>query len=113
MKDIIQTGKEVIHLEALALARLTQLIDVPFAKAVSLIGACRGKVVVSGMGKAGLIGTKIAATFSSLGTASFFMHPADASHGDLGMVSGLDVLLLLSNSGESGEITSLLPSLKP
>ena len=112
--EIIETGKQVIHLEAKALFALEELIDSSFTQAVTLIQSLegKGKLIISGMGKAGLIGAKIAATFSSLGTASFFMHPAEASHGDLGMVSETDVLLLLSNSGASEEVIHLIPSFK-
>lgn len=109
--DIVKTGKQVLTLEADSLARLAESLDSSFDQAVGLIRKSRGKVVVSGMGKAGLVGTKIAATFASLGTSSFFMHPAEASHGDLGMVSAADVLLLLSNSGSSTETTALLSPL--
>lgn len=109
--DIVKIGKEVLSIESQSLSRLADRIDSSFAQGVNLIRESRGKVVVSGMGKAGLIGVKIAATFSSLGTPSFFMHPAEASHGDLGMVSRDDVLLFLSNSGSSSEITTLLPAL--
>ncbi|MFA6042025.1 MAG: KpsF/GutQ family sugar-phosphate isomerase, partial [Methylophilus sp.] len=89
-----------------------QRLDAEFEKAVSLILQCQGRVVVSGIGKSGHIGRKIAATLASTGTPAFFMHPAEASHGDLGMITGQDVVLALSNSGESNEIISILPHIK-
>ena len=110
--NIISRGKKVLEIEIAGLQQLLPSIDYSFVAAVDLIRCCRGKVIVSGMGKAGLIGKKIAATFSSLGISSFYMHPAEASHGDLGMVTSDDVVLLVSNSGESVEVNSLLPSLK-
>ena len=93
---------------------LEKLIDYSFVQAVKLIQSLKGKgkLVISGMGKAGHIATKIAATFSSLGTSSFFIHPAEASHGDLGMVGAFDVIMLLSNSGASEEVNYLIPSFK-
>ena len=111
-RELLETGKKVLSLEASAVRTLAEMLDENFLKAVDFIVKCRGKVVVSGMGKAGLIGQKIASTFSSLGRSSFFMHPADASHGDLGMVKPEDVVILLSNSGESAEVTTILPALR-
>jgi arabinose-5-phosphate isomerase len=87
-------------------------LDIGFAEAVNLILACTGRVVVSGMGKSGHIGGKIAATLASTGTPAFFMHPGEASHGDLGMITHNDVVLALSNSGESNEIVSIVPLIK-
>lgn len=99
----------VIDAEIAALEVLKKNLDASFAKAVDVMLACRGRVIVSGMGKAGLIGHKIAATLASTGTPAFFMHPAEALHGDLGMITADDVCLFMSNSGESDEITRLLP----
>ena len=112
MENILKIAKEVIENEADVIKNLSKNINEHFGKAVLSILNCKGKVVISGMGKAGLIGKKIASTFSSLGTSSFFMHPAEASHGDLGMLTREDVVILLSNSGESFEISSIIPSIK-
>jgi arabinose-5-phosphate isomerase len=87
-------------------------VDERFAQAVQMMLACRGRVVVMGMGKSGHVGRKIAATLASTGTPALFVHPAEASHGDLGMVTGDDVVLAISNSGESDELTAILPVLK-
>ena len=87
---------------------LIERLDDQFAKAVDLLFRCKGKVVVSGMGKSGLVGQKIAATMASTGTPAFFLHPADGIHGDLGMVGRADVLIAISNSGETQEILQLL-----
>ncbi|WP_367104402.1 SIS domain-containing protein [uncultured Psychrobacter sp.] len=103
---------DAINTEKAALALLTEQIDDRFAKACDIILACKGRVVVTGMGKSGLIGRKIAATFASTGTPAFFMHPGEAGHGDLGMLVKGDVLLAISNSGESDEIKTLLPVVK-
>src|SRR5205085_8473007 len=100
---------ENLRLEAYALQSVSHLLDLSFCKAVQLLHDCRGCVIVSGMGKAGLIGQKIAATLSSTGTRAHFLHPADAVHGDLGAVHPDDVVLILSNSGETEEICRLLP----
>ena len=103
---------EAINTERSALTLLTEQIDERFAQACDVILACTGRVVVTGMGKSGLIGRKIAATFASTGTPAFFMHPGEAGHGDLGMLVKGDVLLAISNSGESDEIKTLLPVVK-
>jgi arabinose-5-phosphate isomerase len=110
--DVIQTGKKVLKTEAEAVAGLIERIDDRFAKAVEMIFASRGRVVVTGMGKSGLVGKKIAATLASTGTPAFFMHPAEASHGDLGMVTSDDVVIAISNSGETEELAGLIPFLK-
>jgi arabinose-5-phosphate isomerase len=112
VNSVIERGQEVIRLEAETLVNISSLIDNSFSTAVEYIGTCKGKVIVSGIGKAGIVARKIAASFSSLGTSSFFMHPADASHGDLGMVTRDDIMLLLSNSGDSLETNALIPSIK-
>ncbi|CDZ78700.1 Arabinose 5-phosphate isomerase KdsD [Legionella massiliensis] len=105
-------GLAVIETEAQAVFKLTQRIDHRFETACELLLACKGRVVVTGMGKSGHIGSKIAATFSSTGTPSFFMHPGEASHGDLGMITRQDTVLAISNSGFTEEIITLLPLLK-
>ncbi|MDN3399008.1 KpsF/GutQ family sugar-phosphate isomerase [Psychrobacter sp. APC 3426] len=111
-EQFISTAIEAINTEISALALLTEQIDDRFAQACDIILACKGRVVVTGMGKSGLIGRKIAATFASTGTPAFFMHPGEAGHGDLGMLVQGDVLLAISNSGESDEIKMLLPVVK-
>tara|TARA_R110002126_G_scaffold6119_9_gene32241 strand:+ start:7588 stop:8577 length:990 start_codon:yes stop_codon:yes gene_type:complete len=107
--DRLAQAREVIRIEAEAIARLEGLLDQRFDAAVDLILACDGQVVVTGMGKAGLIGQKISATLASTGTPSFFLHPADALHGDLGRLRPGDVVLALSNSGETAEVNAVLP----
>ena len=111
-EQFITTAIAAINTEKAALELLTEQIDDRFAQACDIILACAGRVVVTGMGKSGLIGRKIAATFASTGTPSFFMHPGEAGHGDLGMLVKGDVLLAISNSGESDEIKMLLPVVK-
>ncbi|MFA3781037.1 arabinose-5-phosphate isomerase KdsD [Yersinia sp. 1652 StPb PI] len=110
--DFQQAGKQVLQIEREGLAQLDQYINDDFAKACDAIFNCHGKVVVMGMGKSGHIGCKIAATFASTGTPAFFVHPGEASHGDLGMVTPQDIVLAISNSGESNEILALIPVLK-
>ncbi|MFQ5931911.1 MAG: SIS domain-containing protein [Nitrospiraceae bacterium] len=108
----IQEGKRVLGIEARAIASLIDRLDHRFAGAVDLLYACEGKVVVSGMGKSGLIGQKIAATLAGTGTPAFFVHPAEGIHGDLGMLSRRDTLIAISNNGETEEILKLLPFMK-
>lgn len=108
-----QWGRRVIDVEKTALDNLYQFVDSDaFASACDMILSCSGKVIVMGMGKSGHIGNKIAATLASTGTPSFFVHPGEASHGDLGMISENDVVLAISNSGESTEILTLMPVIK-
>lgn len=102
-------GRRVLAIEARAVESLINRLDDRFAKAVELLFQCKGKVVVSGMGKSGLVGQKIAATMASTGTPAFFLHPAEGIHGDLGMVGRADVVIAISNSGETQEILQLLP----
>ncbi|TAK09425.1 MAG: KpsF/GutQ family sugar-phosphate isomerase [Candidatus Manganitrophaceae bacterium] len=109
---ILEEGKRVLRIEAQAITDLIDRIDGRFVEAVELCYSSKGRVVVIGMGKSGLIGKKIAATLASTGTPAFFLHPAEGIHGDLGMVSKEDVALLISNSGETEEILRVLPSLK-
>ena len=105
-------AKDCLRIEAEAVAALISRIDRQFSSAVQLILDCQGRVIVSGMGKSGLIGRKIAATLASTGTPAFFLHPAEAIHGDLGMVVADDIVLAMSNSGETTEIVNILPALK-
>ncbi|MFP5595435.1 arabinose-5-phosphate isomerase KdsD [Kluyvera sp. 142486] len=107
-----QAGREVLAIEREGLEQLDQYINQDFSEACEKIFYCTGKVVVMGMGKSGHIGRKMAATFASTGTSAFFVHPGEAAHGDLGMVTPQDVVIALSNSGESNEILALIPVLK-
>lgn len=109
---MLELARRVLRIEAQEVEALADRLDGRFADAVELVLACRGRVVVSGMGKSGHVGRKIAATLASTGTPAFFMHPAEASHGDLGMITGQDVVLALSNSGESGELLAIVPQIK-
>jgi arabinose-5-phosphate isomerase len=104
--------RRVLTLEAAALRRVLSAVDARYAKAVDLLAACRGKVVVTGMGKSGLVAQKIAATFSSTGTPALFLDPAEAMHGGLGAVQKGDLVLAIGKSGESGELNALLPTLR-
>ena len=106
--DFLQTARRVITREAEALEMLSAALNGSFTRAVELIMAAKGRVIVSGMGKSGHIARKIAATFASTGTPSMFIHPAEASHGDLGMVMSGDVVLVLSNSGETSELADII-----
>ncbi|GKS58835.1 arabinose-5-phosphate isomerase [Nitrospira sp.] len=108
----LDRGKRVLEIEARAISALVDRLDARFDRAVSILMVCQGKVVVTGMGKSGLVGQKIAATLASTGTPAFFLHPADAIHGDLGMVTRGDVVLAISNSGETEEVVKLLPIIK-
>lgn len=110
--QLIEIGQAVIDAEAAALTDLRQRIDASFTNAVRDILATEGRVVVIGMGKSGHIGGKIASTLASTGTPAFFVHPAEASHGDLGMITRHDVVLALSNSGETPEIVAIVPTIK-
>lgn len=105
-------GRAVIRTEATAVLALEARINVNFAKACAYLLACEGRVVISGMGKSGHIGSKIAATLASTGTPAFFVHPGEASHGDLGMITSKDVVIALSNSGETAEILTILPRIR-
>ena len=105
-------AQKVLRMEAEAILELVPRVDKHFDAAVEMILACKGRAVVTGMGKSGLVGRKIAATLASTGTPSFYLHPAEGIHGDLGMVSESDVVIALSNSGETGEVLHILPSLR-
>ncbi len=108
----IELGLAVLKTEAAAVSALTERLDQTFHDACDLVLRCEGRIVVTGMGKSGHIGNKIAATLASTGTPSFFMHSGEASHGDLGMITAQDLVIAVSNSGETSEITLLLPLLK-
>ena len=110
--DVIKAAQDIFDIEIEALRKTRDSLGEDFAKLVDLVLHCKGKTVLTGMGKPGHIGTKIAATLASLGTPSFFMHPAEAMHGDLGMLSDSDVVIMMSYSGESSEVINLLPALK-
>lgn len=112
MDNILDIAKRVLKIEADAVSALTEKLNSNFEKAVEIIFNSKGRVVVTGMGKSGLVGKKIAATLASTGTPAFFMHPAEASHGDLGMVTADDVIIAISNSGETEELVGLIPFLK-
>jgi arabinose-5-phosphate isomerase len=108
----LQLARETLDIEATALLRLKERLDERFVQAVNMVLAVQGRVVVTGMGKSGHIGRKIAATLASTGTPAMFVHPGEASHGDLGMIKTVDVVLAISNSGESDELVAILPVLK-
>ena len=112
MSEILDTAREVLKLEGAELLRHAELIGDEIERAVNLILACKGKVIVTGVGKSGHIGVKIAATLASTGTPSFFVHPTEALHGDLGMIGKDDMVLAISFSGESEELVRILPHLK-
>jgi len=110
--DVLSVGRRIVATERDGLSQVLELLDGSFVRAVEALLNCTGRVAVCGMGKAGLIGSKIAATLSSTGTPAYDLHPVEAIHGDLGMVHAEDVVLAMSNSGESGELVSLIPQLK-
>lgn len=112
IEKICELGRNVIETEAKMISSLTTRIDQNFADACKFLFHCTGRVAVMGMGKSGHIGKKIAATFASTGSPAFFIHPSEAKHGDMGMLTSQDVLLAISNSGESEEIISILPFIK-
>jgi arabinose-5-phosphate isomerase len=112
MDNILDIAKKVLKTEAEAIAALIDKLNGNFEKAVEMIYECKGRVVVTGMGKSGLVGKKIAATLASTGTPAFFLHPAEASHGDIGMVTERDIIIAISYSGETNELTGLVPFLK-
>lgn len=112
MEAMLERAREVLRMEAEAVLELIPRIDDNFAAAVKMILDCEGRTVVTGMGKSGLVGRKLAATLASTGTPSFFLHPAEGIHGDLGMVTCHDVVIAMSNSGETMEVINILPSLR-
>jgi arabinose-5-phosphate isomerase len=111
-EKLLALARETFAIEAAAVQGLSGRLSASFAQAVALMLQCRGRVVVMGMGKSGHVGRKMAATLASTGTAAMFVHPAEASHGDLGMIKAVDVVLAISNSGESEELTAILPVIK-
>ena len=110
MEAMLKHAQDVLRMEAEAVLELVPRVDENFAAAVKLILDCQGRTVITGMGKSGLIGRKMAATLASTGTPSFYLHPAEGIHGDLGMVTESDVVIALSNSSETGQIMNILPS---
>lgn len=112
MENTLAHAQNVLRMEADAILELLPRVDENFIAAVQLILDCHGRVVITGMGKSGIIGRKLAATMASTGTPSFYLHPAEGIHGDLGMVTAEDVVIALSNSGETGEVLNILPSLR-
>lgn len=112
MDNMLEHAQAVLRMEAEAILELIPRIDESFEAAVKLVMESKGRLIITGMGKSGLIGRKMAATLASTGTPSFFLHPAEGIHGDLGMVTADDVVMALSNSGETGEVLNILPSLR-
>ncbi len=112
LSKINELAKEVLEIEANSILRLKSNIGDAFDKAIDILYNCRGRVIVTGMGKSGLIGKKIAATMSSTGTPSYFLHPAESTHGDSGVITREDVIIAISNSGETQELMNLLPLIK-
>ncbi len=110
--NLLRLARQVLETEANAITALAPRLDERFNQACRLLLACRGRVVVMGMGKSGHVANKIAATLASTGTPAFYVHPGEASHGDMGMITGEDVVLILSNSGETGELIIILPLIK-
>ena len=112
MPDFIGEGRRVIEHEAQALAALAGQLGAEFERAAQLIASCTGRTIVTGVGKSGIVGRKIAASLASLGTPAFFVHASEAVHGDLGMITGNDVVIALSNSGETVEIVHVAPLMR-
>jgi len=110
--DLIEEAKRVLKVEAQSILDLAERVDERFSRAVDLLYSCRGRVVLMGMGKSGLVGRKIASTFASTGTPSFFLHPAEGLNGDFGMLAREDVVMAISNSGETRELLEVLPLIK-
>ena len=110
--QIINNAKQVFEIEGKAVLELSNRLDSSFVQAINTLYACKGRVVISGMGKSGLVGRKIAATLSSTGTPSYFLHPAESTHGDSGILTKDDVVIAISNSGETEELLKLLPIIK-
>lgn len=111
-EDVLALAKDVLTVEMEGIAAVRARLDTAFVRALVLIAACKGRVVVTGIGKSGLVGRKLAATFSSTGTPSFFLHPVEGAHGDLGSLRSDDVILALSNSGETAELNAILPAMR-
>jgi arabinose-5-phosphate isomerase len=111
-RDWLELGREVLSLEIEGLTLVRAALDDSFTRAVELLAGCEGRVVATGLGKSGLVARKIAATLSSTGAPAFYLHPVEGAHGDLGMIRGQDVILAVSNSGETDELNAILPSLR-
>ncbi|HUT83223.1 MAG TPA: SIS domain-containing protein, partial [Thermodesulfobacteriota bacterium] len=109
---VIERAKQVLKIEADAVFDLINKVNENFVRAVEILSECQGKVIITGIGKSGIISQKIASTLSSTGTPAFFLHPAEGIHGDLGMIGKRDVVVAVSNSGETNEIAQLLPLIK-
>lgn len=112
LSRIIESAKEVLEIEANSILKLRDNIGEDFDRAISILYECKGRVIVTGMGKSGIIGKKIAATMSSTGTPAYFLHPAESTHGDSGVITRNDVIIAISNSGETQELMNLLPLIK-
>ncbi len=112
LSRIIESAKEVLDIEAKSILRLKDNIGEDFDRAIEILYNCKGRVIVTGMGKSGIIGKKIAATMSSTGTPTYFLHPAESTHGDSGVITRNDVIIAISNSGETQELMNLLPLIK-
>lgn len=110
--DYLKIARDTLSVESQALTQLSQRLDDEFNQVVELILACQGRLVIGGIGKSGLIGKKMVATFASTGTPSLFLHPTEAFHGDLGMIKPIDIVMLISYSGETDDVNKLIPSLK-
>ena len=111
-KDFLASGLRTVRVEGAAVQRLQQAINADFVRACELLLGCEGRIIVTGMGKSGHIGRKIAATLASTGSPAFFVHPGEASHGDMGMITRRDVVIALSNSGSTAEVVTMLPLIK-
>ncbi|MGD0022027.1 MAG: SIS domain-containing protein, partial [Smithellaceae bacterium] len=111
-RETIKRAKEVLKIEAQSILNLTEKIDINFSRAVDLIYISRGRVIITGIGKSGLIGRKIVATLTSTGTQALFLHPVEGIHGDLGIVTKEDILLAISNSGETRELIPIINSVR-
>src|SRR5699024_9379862 len=110
--EVLRMGRSVLEIETRALTALKERVDDAFVRACEVMLHCQGRIVVLGMGKSGHIGRKIAATLASTGSPSFFVHPGEASHGDMGMITQVDAVMAISNSGETQELLTLLPLIK-
>ena len=111
-KEIVRQAKDVLRIEAEAIFQIMEKVDDAFVQAVEIIHKAKGKVIVTGMGKSGYVGRKVASTLASTGTPAFFLHSAEAYHGDVGMANKDDIFLIISNSGETEEIIKLLPIIR-
>lgn len=111
-RNILKLAREVFVIEAESITNLIERLGKPFEEAIDMLYNCKGRVIVTGMGKSGLVGKKIAATFTSTGTPSYFLHPAESTHGDSGVITREDIVLAISNSGETSELLQLLPLIK-